>query len=368
MVWRWGCLAEIPRWRQGDALVQLWFLLNSYKGSEFEIEGTLLVWDMCCERDEWDPNRAVSVPFGDASEQREKCLYRLAILGLVADYTVDWRVRCFDVVVSDWSVRTVLESMRRYLSKYKFREYVDGMLESVAAGDESQVVELAVQVLVEFVYNEVVSKRKQAIRTMAELCRGFQDSEGFRADVLAYLQDSEFTPELNKWRNRSFDEVGVEAVEAVLGLIAEPDQLRRLVGSTRRMLDADPSNVALRYASVAARAMSPWETDDGVVAEVGLLLDVLDGLGVSEPERMRTWLVQGMGVWRPEVAVRLSNVLMKGPMGWNFLKVVVNNDGFSSEVKLCGVVEVLRRVQAHVGRAGSFYKNAEIGETFDGCE
>ena len=360
-------LSEIPRWRQGDALVQLWFLLNSYKGSELEIEGTLGVWELCLRRDEWDPNRAISVPFGDASEQREKSLYRLAILGLVSDYTVDWRVRCFDVTVAAWSVDTVVDAMRRYLLKYKFMEYVDRLLAPVVGCVPAEVVECAVKAMVGFVYSEVVSKRKQAIRTMGDLCRGFQDGESFRADVLAYLQDSEFTAELNTWRNRSFDEVGVGAVEAVLAQIEEPDQLRRLVGSTRRMLDADPGNVALRYASVAARAMSPWETDAGVVAEVGLLLDVLDGLGFSDPGRMRTWLLRGMGVWRPDVAVRLCSRLMEGPMGFEFAKLVVSAEGFSSEVKLCGMIEVLRQVEAHLGRAAAFYKDGEEGGLTNGC-
>ena len=361
-------LSDVPRWRQGDALVQLWFLLNSYKGSEVEIEGTLEVWEMCLQRDEWDPNRAISVLFGDASEQREKCLYRLAILGLVADYTVDWRVRCFDVTIADWSVGTVLAAMRRYLSKYKFQEYVDGVVGAVGECSQDDVVECAVRALVGFVYAEVVSKRKQAIRTMAELCRGFQDGESFRADVLAYLQDSEFTEELNAWRNRSFDAVGVGAVEAVLAQIEEPDQLRRLVGSTRRMLDADPGNVALRYASVAARAMSPWETDAGVVAEVGLLLEVLDSMGVSDPGGVRTWLLRGMSVWRPEVAVRLCNRLMEGPMGVEFAKVVVSNLGFSSEVRLCGLVQILRQVESHVGRASAFYRVDTEGGLTNGCD
>ena len=44
--------------------------------------------------------RKVEIPFGPEKEKsdREKYIYRLAILGIVEDYTVDWGTHQFEVI------------------------------------------------------------------------------------------------------------------------------------------------------------------------------------------------------------------------------------------------------------------------------
>lgn len=350
-------LKEVPRYRQGDALVHLWFLLNGYKGRDVEIEETLEVWGMCRRDGDLGVSGEVDVAFGDASDQRERSLYRLCILGVVDDYTVDWGRRVFEVTLGRWTAESVGDRLRGYLGKYKFRECVDSLVGPVEAAMPDGVVETAVRTLVDFVYDEVVEKRKQSVRTMAEMCREFRDGEGFRAEILAYLQDSEFSGELNAWRGRSFEDVGIGRVEAVLGSVGELDQLRRLVGSVRRMLDADPGNVALRYLSVGARAMSPWERDENVVGEVRRLMAAVDGGGVADPARMRRWLAQGMGGWRPEMAAETCGELMRGDGGWEFAKAVLGSRGYNGEMRMPAMLELLRRVDGELDKARGFYRS-----------
>ena len=163
----------------------------------------------------------------------------------------------------------------------------------------------AIGVLVDFIYDEVVAKRKEAIRTMAQLCRDYRDSDSFRSEILAYLQESEFSTLLNGWRSRSLEEIGLPAVRGVLDPLDAPDALRKLIGTTRRVLEADPSSVALRYLSVCARARSHWESDDSVLEEMRALLAQLPN-GASDPDAVRMELLRDLEHLRPFLMGRVA--------------------------------------------------------------
>ena len=357
------------RWAsQGDVLVHLWFLLNSYRGREQEKASVMALWErhLLPEMNDLPTGglSGLSVPFGDSSQDREKSIYRLAMLGVVADYTVDWRSRSFQVMVANASADTILDNLRAYLSKYRFADHVDELLAPLAAATPDAVVSRAVGILVDFVYDEVVAKRKQAIRTMAELCRDFQDSASFRSDVLAYLQDSEFTQELNGWRSRSLEQVGLETVHNVLEQVDAPDQLRRLVGTTRRMLDADPGNIALRYLSVGARAMSPWEPERSVLDEAHTLLGSAQ-TSVLDPDAIRLGLLQSMGRWRPSLAGELANEMLEGDAGLRFARRLLSASEATGEVRLAAVRRVADNVRHLVTSATGFYHPVLAGDDDD---
>ena len=352
-------------------LVQLWFLLNSYKGREQEKASTLALW-----QDHLLPEVAglpvagpntLNVPFGDSREEREKSIYRLAMLGVVYDYTVDWRVLGFEITVVNAGADAVVENLRQYLAKYKFAEYVNALLTPVTEAGPDELMSGAVGVLVDFIYDEVVAKRKQAIRTMAELCREFRDSASFRSDILAYLQDSEFSKELNEWRNRSFDQVGLKAVRGVLDRLDAPDQLRKLVGATRRMLDADPGNVSLRYLSVGARAASPWESDRSVLDETHTSL-ALAQAGVSNLDNLRIELLQDIGRCRPLLLGRLARAMMEGDDGLGFARRLLSERESADAVRLTAVRMVTDNVLNLITVASGFYDLALPGGNDDSTD
>ena len=361
-------LRSVRRDSQGDVLVHLWFLLDSYRGREQEKAGVMALWQRFLLPEMAHlPTGSLSgihVPFGDSRPDREKSIYRLAMLGVVADYTVDWRTRSFHVMVANASADAVLDNLRAYLSKYRFADHVEGLLAPLAGATSTAVVSRAVGILVDFVYDEVVAKRKQAIRTMAELCRDFRDSASFRSNLLAYLQDSEFTQELNVWRNRSLEQVGLETVHGVLEKVDAPDQLRRLVGTARRMLDADPGNIALRYLSVGARAMSPWEPDRSVLDETRTLLGSPQ-ISVSEPDALRLRLLQSMERWRPSLARELASEMLGGDEGLRFARRLLSEDTLTEEIRLAAVRRVADNVWDLVTSATGFYHPVLVGDDDD---
>lgn len=316
-------LRSVPRSRQGDAFVQLYFLLNSYKGREKEIGDTFKLWENWMSGASRSHQRNISIPFGTdlKKSEREKYIYRLAILGIVEDYTVDWKTRQFEVRIGDSNEQTVCMKLAEYLSRYKFKAEVDEKLKWIVAKEMGKIVLQAVEVLVNFIYDEVVAKRKEAIRNMAELCWNFEDSDSFRREILDYLEESPFTKELNSWRGRSFEEVGLATVRRVLEDLAktkagdEKGRLRALIGTTRRMLEADPNNVALRYLSVISRSVSPWESDRSVLDESAAMLDALrreSSSATMDVGQIQIELLHDIFQRRPNLAGGVANTMVTG--------------------------------------------------------
>jgi ATP-dependent DNA helicase RecQ len=135
---------------------------------------------------------------------------------------------------------------------------------------------------------------------MAELCRDFESDTQFREAILAYLQDSEFTPTLKTWVNRPFEHVQLEGVYDVLDQVTTLDEAKRLIGTTRRMLDEDPGNLALRYLSSCARIRSEAEGEGSVMQESNLLLRRLGNAPEDVQNRVFLKLLSEMEQHRPE--------------------------------------------------------------------
>ena len=361
-------LGTVPRSKQGDAFVQLWFLLNSYGGREKEIKGTFELWrDWLCG-EPGDNSEKVQIPFG---QDREKCIYRLAILGIVRDYTVDWRAGMFEITLGDTRVEAIHKKLEKYLSRYQFKDFVDEKLRWIVAREPAEAVQQAVGVLVNFIYDEVVAKRKEAIRNMAQLCYNYQDSQSFRREILDYLEESPYTRQLNTWRGKSLGEIGVAVVRRVLIDLQEKKEgdekgrLRALMGTTRRMLEADPNNVALRYLSVIARSMGTWEKDDSLVDETRALLGAVQRAPQTESldaSVLQLQLLQDIVNWRPRVAGRLANILVSGEGGLQFARRLLGfGRKYGVEVRIAAIGAVGSNVVETVSGISSFYDSVLPG-------
>ncbi len=370
-------LISVPRYRQGDIFVQLYFLLNSYKGREKEINCTFELWQSWMFDESTDHSRKVGIPFGPAIERsdKEKYIYRLAILGIVEDYTVDWRASKFEVTVGDLNSETVMKNLANYLSRYKFQAQVNEHMKRIVAKEPAGVVQQAVSVLINFIYDEVVAKRKEAIRNMAELCWKYEDSDSFRREILNYLEESPFTKQLDSWRGRSFEDVGLATVRSVLGSLVElkegdhKGRLHALMGTTRRILEADPSNVALRYLSVIARSMSTWEPDRNVIDETVTMLAALRR--ESKPGNLNICtlqheLLRDIFQRRPLLAGSVARIMVEGEDGLNFARLLLGvGHEYGYAVRMAALSAIGSNVVESVSSMSHFYELELPGEQND---
>ena len=277
-----GLLNSINWNNRGDLLVQLQLLFNSYGGRSEEKKFTFKFW-----KENLEPLIADMQVVGATNtkdivfekdkdrERKEKAIFRLMLLGVVQDYTIDWGSSHFAVTVKRISPSELKNKLRRYLMNYKSADFAENKVSAIPKDTTTNALQKAVDVLIDFIYDVIVAKRKQALRTMGELCRNFTNDQEFRKSILAYLQESKFSDKLREWINRDFNDIGLEAIHGLLGKVTaleDLEEVKLLVGTARRMLDEDPQNLALRYLSMCARAQSETESDSSVLQEATTLV------------------------------------------------------------------------------------------------
>ena len=302
---------------RGDLLTQLWLLFNSYSGRSEEKKLTSNFWNddlvpiIAGMRD--NATHTKEIPFRNDKEHKERAIFRLMLLGVVQDYTINWQQHRFAVRIKRIHPAKVRYYLSEYLMQYKFQDFVQDAVRNIPEDTIKNALRVAIDVLIDFIYDEIVVKRKQALRTMGELCRNFTSDQAFREAILAYLQESEFSDELRQWVNLSFDAIGLETIEDMLKRITTLEEAKRLVGTTRRMLDEAPQNVALRYLSVCARARSETENDSSVIQEATALAVQVDRLReeILESDNILLSVLNDLAKCRPRVLNNVGDIILR---------------------------------------------------------
>ena len=198
-------------------------------------------------------------------------LAALGVLGVVTDYTLDYRRDHFEVTATE----PTREQLHRRLVEHAASALPKAEAEATCAAilEAEDPMEQAVETLIRFTYDHLVAQRKQAVRNMAELCRDFKGSDSFRDGILDSLEWSEFAEDLAQWLRRPDEDKGNEDIKKLLDKADTADRRRQLVGAVRRVLESAPERLDLRVLSVRARARCEAVTDQSVLEEVRVLCE-----------------------------------------------------------------------------------------------
>ena len=351
---------------RGDLLVQLWFILNSYQGRAEEKALTLNFWNRnLAPVITGMPAGATNtreIPFGagqNAQANTERAIFRLMLLGVVQDYTINWQMHRFAVRVQRISPAEVKDHLRRYLMQYKFQDFAHETVGNIPEDTVQNTLQAAINILIDFIYDEIVAKRKQALRTIGELCRNFTTDKEFREAILAYLQESEFSDELREWLYRSFDSIGLGSIHDLLAQVTTLEEVKRLVGTTRRMLDEDPQNIALRYLSICARAQSAAESKDSVLQETTTLVLQVDRQRDNLPSAnsILLSLLRDIAARRPTLLAEVGNVVLRRAGTGELARMIMQSDLVENET-LCSLsLKLLTANALRTATNCTFYTN-----------
>lgn len=350
---------------RGDLLVQLWLMFNSYRGRAEEKTLTLDFWNnQLAPVIAGMPAGATNtqgIPFGGDQDRvnSERAIFRLMLLGVVKDYTINWRMSRFVVSVKRISPAGVKDCLRDYLKQYKFEDFARETVGDLPEDTVVNALQAAINVLIDFIYDEIVAKRKQALRTMGELCRNFTTDQEFREAILAYLQESEFSDELREWVNRSFDAIGMDAIHDLLDRVTTLEEVKRLVGTTRRMLDGDPQNIALRYLSICARAQSAAESDASVLQETTTLALQIDRQRENLPstDNILLSLLHDIAARRPALLASVGSIVLRRAGTGAVARMIMQSDLADNETLYSLSLKLLTANALHAATDCTFYMN-----------
>lgn len=101
----------------------------------------------------------------------EKAFYRLRLLGVIDDYTVDYRTQMFTVYISQKSNDFYLQRLSHYLSKFYSDDRVSKEITKAKETPGKDLIHRLLNYLVDFGYEQIAEKRARSIVDMKEACK-----------------------------------------------------------------------------------------------------------------------------------------------------------------------------------------------------
>lgn len=142
-------------------------------------------------------HREVIIDFGGLEEKTEKMIYRLALLGVVTDWTVDWKSRIYLVQIADWTEESVLIRLSSYIKKYDYTFTLDSSVEPPAHyeglyyefhSSNQPFLKRVITVLLHWYNDNVIYSRKRSMLIMKEYADEFTDSATLQQRIEVYFK------------------------------------------------------------------------------------------------------------------------------------------------------------------------------------
>ena len=199
----------------------------------------------------WDRRRDEGATF--------KAVYRLATVGLIEDYEVDYGAKVVYAWVRKRPALEHVEALRAYVARYKAPEVVRSVPDAVMARvAERGVVRACLDYLVGFVYDEIAAKRLEAITQMEGAVQdgAANGADAFQRYVNTYF-DSRYTEPLRKRLGDGLAHYDLDLVWEFIGETGgTDDNVQHLRGACDRLLVAAPDNGALLLLRAFARILA----------------------------------------------------------------------------------------------------------------
>lgn len=191
----------------------------------------------------------------DDRKLKEQALHRLVVLGVVADYTVDYSNGEFRIERSGIGKDEVLNCLYRYVAAYQRQRAVKAVTDARATATLPfhEFVLAVADHLITFVYEVIERGRRQALAEMLRICRNAPDSDTLRHELLKYLERSRFADRIDEVIDA--DDAGLGLVVPVVEDVRSFLDAAELRGECARELESYPDHPGLRLLRAAAEAM-----------------------------------------------------------------------------------------------------------------
>ncbi|AYL94253.1 DEAD/DEAH box helicase [Mucilaginibacter celer] len=123
------------------------------------------------------------------SEALQKAIYRLSLLGIVADWTTNF-INQFEVDFNVFSDDTLLHYVAGYINKYEPSLDVPREIRGV---QKASILEQSLWFLLRWVFENISYNRKQSLKTLMDWCNSFENNESFKRRIDSYFIFSEVT-------------------------------------------------------------------------------------------------------------------------------------------------------------------------------
>jgi ATP-dependent DNA helicase RecQ len=225
-------------------------------------------------------------------QAREKALYRLALIGVVFDYTVEYGAGTLTVELDDYDTAHVDQAVLAFTERTEpGRTRTHRAAVAAAPADFDARVKHHLTLVVETLYRVIEPARVYALREMYRLATGNGDDTSVRATIAAYLSDGPLAKVLRDAVDAEFPDLKV-LQEALASLPASDPYEWAAVAA--RQLESFGRHPALLVTRTLGEAWLPDGTYDEFAASVTTTLRSLIeyDLELDDVVGLVTWMRQ----------------------------------------------------------------------------
>lgn len=182
-------------------------------------------------------------------EDTYKAIYRLSIIGIVDDYTVDYNSKTIAATITKKPKGHYTQKLKEYLLQYNSPEKTDEKLERLPFYKGNTEIQKCLGFLIKFVYEETAIQRKAAIDAMEEACIiGLEEngSQKFKEFIDLYMNSKYARPQYLPSDTDKGLKADFSIVEKYMDLVrtdvGEINNFKHLRGATTRLLVQRPDN------------------------------------------------------------------------------------------------------------------------------
>ena len=182
-------------------------------------------------------------------EDTYKAIYRLSIIGVVDDYTVDYNSKTISANISKKPQGHYTLKLKEYLLQYNSPEKTDEKLERLPFYKGNSEIQKCLGFLIKFVYEETAIQRRAAIDAMEEACiYGLEEngSQKFKEFIDLYMNSKYARPQYLPLDTERGLKAEFSIVEKYMNLVStevgEINNFKHLRGAATRLLVLRPDN------------------------------------------------------------------------------------------------------------------------------
>ncbi|WP_232336772.1 RecQ family ATP-dependent DNA helicase [Planococcus lenghuensis] len=164
----------------GDLSTLLFFMKENLMEVEREAQQITAFYD----KNIANKKGTVRIGFGQ-KEDAEKMIYKLALIGIVEDWTNDWRSRHYEVELADWTEASVIGKLSEHIRKY---DYGFSVSENQLTASDEPFVKKVLLILLQWYNDNIIYSRKRSMLLMKQVADEFTDSESLQKRIETYFK------------------------------------------------------------------------------------------------------------------------------------------------------------------------------------
>ncbi|MBQ4398593.1 MAG: ATP-dependent DNA helicase RecQ [Bacteroidales bacterium] len=193
----------------------------------------------------------------------EKILYRLSILGIVADWTRNF-YDLFTVEFVSTDEEHVFQSLSDYISKYESVYTLKKNIQAVNSVAVNTFVDKSLWYLLTWIFEHIIYNRKQSLKTLYEWCSQYTTSQDFKKKIDGYFAITDASMQLQYVIDQPLDYEKWFAYFNVSAKHPTDNEVKRIKYRVSRYLESYNNNLGLNFISGMVRLrLGEYDDPDG---------------------------------------------------------------------------------------------------------